>query len=93
MYRDDPMDDEAELRQVVGEEPVEMLLEAGGPEAVLNAIDVLRLLQGWVDDVTTADWLSAGQRRLAGRSPLAALAEGHNDEVLDALRTYLAAQS
>jgi hypothetical protein len=93
MYRDDPMDDEAELRQVVGEEPVDTLIVAGGPEAVLAALDALRLLQGWVDDATSATWLTAPQRRLAGRSPLAALGAGHNDEVVDALRSYLAAQS
>ncbi len=93
MYRDDPMDDEAELREVVGEEHVDRLIDAGGAEAVLASLDALRLLQGWVDDATSASWLTGAQRRLAGRSPLEAFAEGHADEVLDVLRAYLAAQS
>jgi len=93
MYRDDPLDDESELREVVGDTSVDRLLEAGGSEAVLAALDALRLLQGWVDDATGAAWLTSPQRRLAGRSPLETLAEGHSDEVQDALRTYLAAQA
>jgi hypothetical protein len=93
VYRDDPLDDEAELREVIGEAPVDQLLEAGGTEAVLATIDALRLLQGWVDDDTAAAWLTTAQRRLEDRSPLEALAAGREDEVLDALRTYLASQA
>jgi hypothetical protein len=76
MYRDDPLDDEAELREVIGDAPVDELLEAGGTEAVLAAIDAFRLLQGWVDDDTSASWLRNPQRRLIDRSPLQALADG-----------------
>ncbi len=93
MYRDDPMDDEAELRAVIGDAAVDALLDAGGGELVLSALDVLRLLQGWVDDAAAAAWLSAPQRRIDGLDPLQALASGREDEVLDALRTYLAAQA
>jgi hypothetical protein len=93
VYRDDPLDDEAELRDVVGDAEVDALLDARGGEAVLVALDALRLLQGWVDDVMVASWLTTVQRRLGGRSPLTAIAEGRDDEVLDALRVYLAAQA
>ncbi len=93
MYRDDPLDDEAELRDVVGDAEVDALLDARGGEAMLVALDALRLLQGWVDDGMVASWLTTVQRRLGGRSPLAAIAEGRDDEVLDALRVYLAAQA
>ena len=93
VYRDDPMDDEAELRQVVGEPAVDRLLEVGGTGAVLSALDALRLLQGWVDDASCSDWLTAPQRRLSGRTPLEGLADGDDDEVLDVLRAYLAAQA
>ncbi len=93
MYRDDPLDDEAELREVVGDGSVDLLLDAGGAEAVLAALDVLRLLQGWVDDAASAAWLTTPQRRLGDLSPFQALAEGRSDEVLDVLRTFLAAQS
>ena len=93
MYRDDPMDDEAELREVVGDGPVDTLLDAAGQQGLLAALDALRLLQGWVDDAAAATWLKAPQRRLEGRNPLVALAEGCEDEVLDVLRTYLAAQA
>jgi hypothetical protein len=93
VYRDDPRDDEAELREVVGDAAVDRLLEAGGSEAVLSALDALRLLQGWVDDGAGAAWLSAPQRRLEGRTPLEAIALGRGDEVEDALRAYLASQA
>lgn len=93
MYRDDPLDDEAELREVIGDAAVDHLSESIGAEGVLVAIDALRLLQGWVDDATGALWLTTSQRRLGDRSPLQALAEDDGDEVLDALRSYLAAQA
>jgi len=93
VYRDDPLDDEAELREVVGDAPVDALSESGGAEIVLLAVDALRLLQGWVDDETGARWLTTPQRRLGGTSPLGALASGREDEMLDALRAFLAAQA
>ena len=93
MYRDDPLDDEAELRAVVGDGAVDALLEAGGAAAVAAAVDALRLLQGWVDDAQAAAWLSSPQRRLGGRSPLDRLATGADEEVEEVLRAYLAAQS
>jgi len=93
MYRDDPLDDEAELRAVVGDAAVDALLAAGGTDALLAALDALRLLQGWVDDVACTRWLSDEQRRLGDRSPLRAIAEGDAEEVHDVLRAFLAAQS
>ena len=93
MYRDEPLDDEAELREVVGDGPVDALLEARGSEAVMAALDALRLLQGWVDDESIATWLVMPLQRLNGRSPLVALAEGMNDEVQDAVRAYVSAQA
>ena len=93
MYRDDPLDDEAELRDVVGDEPVDALIEAGGPDALLAALDALRILQGWVDPEACAGWLTTPQRRLDDRAPLQALADGAHDEVSDVLRAYVAAQS
>lgn len=93
MYRDDPLDDEAELREVVGDAAVDALLAAGGSDAVLAALDALRILQGWVDDAGCASWLMTGQRRLEDRTPLAALAEGRSEDVDDVLRAFVAAQS
>jgi len=93
MYRDDPLDDEAELRVVVGDTAVDALLEAGGTDGLLAALDALRLLQGWVDDDACTRWLTDVQRRLGGRSPLGAIAEGDAEEVHDVLRAFLAAQS
>lgn len=93
MYRDDPLDDEAELRAVVGDDSVDALLAAPGGEAVARALDVLRILQGWIDDAACRDWLTAPQRRLGARSPLRALIEGADDEVEDVLRAFVAAQS
>ena len=93
MYRDDPLDDEAELRDVVGDEAVDALLASGGADALLAALDALRILQGWVDQATCAGWLMTRQRRLDDRSPLEALAAGAHDEVADVLRIYVAAQA
>jgi hypothetical protein len=93
VYRDDPLDDEAELREVVGDAEVDALLAGGGPEALLAALDALRILQGWVDDEACAVWLTTPVRRLGGRSPLLALREGDEEEVGDVLRTFVAAQS
>jgi hypothetical protein len=93
VYRDEPLDDEAELREVVGDEAVDSLLASGGSDAVLAALDALRILQGWVDDAGCARWLTTGQRRLEDRTPLAALAEGRSEDVDDVLRAFVAAQS
>jgi len=93
MYRDEPLDDEAELREVVGDGPVDALLAARGTEAVLLALDALRILQGWVDDDACREWLESSQRRLGGRSPLRAIAEGAEQDVQDVLTAFVAAQS
>ena len=93
MYRDEPLDDEAELREVVGDPAVDALLAAGGSDVVLTALDALRILQGWVDEAACASWLTTGQRRLEDRSPLEALAEGRSEDVDDVLRAFVAAQS
>lgn len=92
MYRDDPLDDEADLRAVLGDGAVDTLSAAGGQEAVGAAIDLLRLAQGWVDDPAVAAWFSTTQRRLGQRSPLAALGSGDGPDVADALRSWLAAR-
>jgi len=93
VYRDDPLDDEAELREVVGDAAVDTLFDAGGTDVVLAALDALRILQGWVDEAACARWLTTAQRRLDDRSPLEALAEGRAEEVDDVLRVFVAAQS
>ncbi|MEX2549207.1 MAG: antitoxin Xre/MbcA/ParS toxin-binding domain-containing protein [Nitriliruptoraceae bacterium] len=95
MYRDDPLDDEAELRAIAGDEPVDTLLAApvDGERTPLEvALDVLRVLQGWVDDRSAARWFSTPQRRLADRTPIEALASGAFEEVEDAARAWAAAQ-
>jgi len=92
MYRDDPLDDEADLRAVVGDDAVDALAAVGGGEAVAAAVDLLRLAQGWVDDDEAAAWFTAAQRRLGDRSPLAALEAGESGVVADALRSWLAAR-
>lgn len=93
MYRDDPLDDEAELRWVVGDEAVDALLDAGGTAALGAALDTLRILQGWVDVELCVRWLSTPQRGLDDRSPLEALGAGAADEVAEALQRFVAAQS
>ena len=96
MYRDDPLDDEAELIWVAGEDAVATLragvdgLERRPLEA---ALDVLRVLQGWVDDEAAGRWLTSAQRRLGGRSPIDALAAGAFEEVEDAARAWVAANA
>jgi hypothetical protein len=93
MYRDDPLDDEAELRELVGDAAVDVLLDRGGVDALIGALDALRILQGWVDEAACAAWLTTPQRRLSDRSPLAAFADGSGDEVGDVLRAFVAAQT
>lgn len=89
MYRDDPLDDEAELRDLLGDDPVDALVDA---DAVIPALDVLRVLQGWVEDEQAARWFLSRQRRLDDRDPVTALAEGDADLVLDAASRWAAAQ-
>jgi hypothetical protein len=93
MYRDDPLDDEAELRAVVGDGQVDALVSAGGTDALGAALDALRILQGWVDEATCAAWLTTPQRGLDGRSPLESLASGASEEVSDSLQRFVASQS
>jgi hypothetical protein len=93
MYRDDPLDDEAELREVVGDDAVDRLIGQGGADALLAALDALRILQGWVDQEACATWLSTPQRRLEDRSPLDALSDGAAEDVADVLRGFVASQS
>lgn len=95
MYRDDPLDDEAELRAVAGDDAVDALIDADTAvdRAPLEvALDVLRVLQGWVDDASAGRWFRAPQRRLEGRSPVEALTAGAYEEVEDAARAWAAAQ-
>ncbi|MDX1657314.1 MAG: antitoxin Xre/MbcA/ParS toxin-binding domain-containing protein [Nitriliruptorales bacterium] len=91
MYRDEPLDDEAELRFVVGDDEVDLLRDAGSGEATDAALDALRVLQGWVSDEVAGRWFRQEQRRLGGRTPIRALVEGDLDAVLDAARAYAAA--
>ena len=95
MYRDDPLDDEAELRFVAGDEAVDLLVESdpGQQRDPLDvALDVLRVLQGWVDDEAAGRWFTTSQGRLGRRTPVEALAAGHLEEVEDAARAWVAAQ-
>ena len=97
MYRDDPLDDEAELRAVAGDEAVDRLVEGAGRllgdgRAPLEvALDVLRVLQGWVEDHEAGGWFTAPQRRLDGHTPLESLLAGDYEEVEDAARAWAAA--
>lgn len=94
MYRDDPLDDEFELREIVGDDGVDVLADAKdvSEDPVGVAVDVLRVLQGWVDDERAGAWFHQPQRRLDGRRPLDALAVGAFDDVLDAASAWAAAQ-
>ena len=94
MYRDDPLDDEAELRELLGDEPVDALLDGETVDRppLLVALDVLRVLQGWVDDDDAASWFTSTQRRLDDRTPVQALVDGDHEDVEDAARAYAAAQ-
>jgi hypothetical protein len=94
MYRDDPLDDELELRAIAGDEPVDRLVAApsGTERTPLEvALDVLRVLQGWVDDEAAGRWFTTAQRRLNGRDPVSALVAGELEEVEDAARAWAAA--
>lgn len=96
MYRDDPLDDEAELIAIAGEDAVARLRDA--PEGLRRdplgvALDVLRVLQGWVDDDAAGRWLTSPQRRLDARTPIDALTAGAFEEVEDAARAWVAANA
>lgn len=98
MYRDDPLDDEAELRTLLGDETVDALLVdpvAADDERspLLAALDLLRVLQGWVEDDDAARWFTATQRRLGDRAPIDVLAMGAYEDAEDAARAYVAANS
>lgn len=96
MYRDDPLDDEAELIAIAGEDAVGRLKDASeglGRAPLEVALDVLRVLQGWVDDEAAGRWLTSPQRRLGARSPVDALAAGAFEEVEDAARAWVAANA
>ncbi len=94
MYRDDPLDDEAELRALAGDEAVDALLDApaiGTTRPLDAALDVLRVLQGWVEDDAAGGWFVVPQRRLDGRTPVEALCAGELEEVVDAASAWAAA--
>lgn len=95
MYRDDPLDDEEELRAIVGDDAVDTLAEStlrrDGASPLEAALDVLRVLQGWVEDDEAGRWFLKPQRRLDQASPIAALASGAYEEVGDAARAWTAA--
>jgi hypothetical protein len=96
VYRDDPLDDEAELRALAGDDAVDALLDAevtdtAGRTALEVALDVLRVLQGWVDDDAAGAWFRTPQRRLEGVTPVDALRRGMAEEVEDAARAWAAA--
>ena len=95
MYRDDPLDDEAELREILGDQPVDALITAAldAQRTPLDvALDVLRVLQGWSNDDAAARWFLSEQRRLQGRTPIETLVAGGYDDVEEAARTWAAAQ-
>lgn len=95
MYRDDPLDDELELREVLGDPAVDQLAAGMTVEErtpVEAAVDVLRVLQGWVSDEAAGRWFVASQRRLEGRSPVDVLSRGGFEDVEEAARIWAAAQ-
>lgn len=95
MYRDDPLDDEFELRALAGDDLVDRLVDAGDARErppLEVALDVLRVLQGWVDDDRAGRWYGQAQRRLDDRTPVDALVAGDYEEVEDAARAWAAAQ-
>ena len=95
MYRDDPLDDEMELRETVGDEVVDRLQDAEGvdDDLVAHAVDLLHLLLGWVEPDEAAGWFTTDQARLDGRTPVEALVDGDTDEALDAARAWSAARA
>lgn len=95
MYRDDPLDDEFELREVLGDDAVDGLTDGDVPAErtpIEAAVDVLRVLQGWVADDAAARWFLANQRRLGGERPVDLLRRGAYEDVEEAARVWAAAQ-
>jgi hypothetical protein len=99
MYRDDPLDDEAELRAIIGDDQVDTLVEATTNTAAVYsqtpleaALDLMRLLQGWADEASIANWLTQPQQRLNGETPLNMLCQGSFDDVDDAARAWVASR-
>ncbi len=96
MYRDDPLDDETELRDVIGDDAVDRLRRAEAdldvPGIVEAAFDAHTLLRGWVGEQEAAAWFTTSQSRLDGRTPVDAMVDGDLDEALDAARRFAAAQ-
>lgn len=96
MYRDDPLDDEAELREVLGDDAVDGIqsaqreLQATG--FVETAFDALSLLRGWMGQDEASAWFRAPQARLDGRTPIETFCDGDLDDALDAARHFVAAQ-
>jgi hypothetical protein len=91
VYRDDPLDDEAELRELLGDEPVDALVGADD-QLVAVAADIASLLLGWGPQAEVAVWFRRPQQRLDGRSPVDALLDGDVDEVEEAARLWAAAR-
>lgn len=98
MYRDDPLDDELELRALIGDDAVDVLATSDATAVTAErtpveaAADVLRVLQGWVDDDAAARWFLTSQRRLGDRDPVTVLASGAFEDVEEAARIWAAAQ-
>jgi hypothetical protein len=95
MYRDDPLDDEMELRELLSDEGVDRLKDTDSrydADALGTALDILRILQGWVDDSAAVTWFLTRQRRLGDRTPLDALADADTDEALSAAQAWASAQ-
>lgn len=97
MYRDDPLDDEEELRAIVGDGPVDRLAAADHGDLpyppIEAALEALRVLQGWVNDDEAGRWFTTAQKRLDGRTPVDALIDGDSDDVLDVARRFAAAHA
>lgn len=89
MYRDDPLDDEMELRELIGDAAADRI-PAG--DSMDCALDVLRILQGWVSDDEAAAWFVAPQRRLDDRTPIDALEDEDLDDVIGAAQRWAAAR-
>ncbi len=93
MYRDDPLDDEFELRAIIGDPAADAIAADPSARGMEAALDVLRVLQGWADEDAIAAWFVRSQRRLDQRSPVEALAAGDYEDVEDAARAWIAAQA
>ena len=63
MYRDEPLDDEADLRQLVGDEAVDALAAVAGLAGVGAAIDLLR--EFMAEELGTASRLGAAAASLS----------------------------